>query len=43
MTESQKQAILQLLYKKEERKRLKNWLPISLNVDYKIAAAAITN
>ena len=44
MTESQKLAVLRLLYKKEERKRLKNWRPISLlNTDYKIAATAVAN
>ena len=42
MTESQQEAILRLLYKKEEKKLLKNWRPISLlNVDYKIAAPVI--
>ena len=43
MTESQQEAILRLLYKKDE-KWLKNWRPISLlNVDYKIAAAVIAD
>ena len=44
MTESQQEAILRLLYKKDQKKFLKNWRPISLlNVDYKIAAAAIAD
>ena len=44
MTESQKQAVLRLLYKKEERELLKNWRPISLlNVDYKIVATVMAN
>ena len=42
MTESQKRAILRLLFKKENRKLLKNWRPISLlNSDYKLAAKVI--
>lgn len=39
MTESQREALLKLLYKKNDLELLKNWRPISLlNADYKIAA-----
>lgn len=42
MTDSQKEALLRLLYKKYDKKLLKNWRPISLlNTDYKIAAKTL--
>ena len=42
MTESQRQAILRLLFKKDNEKQLKNWRPISLlNSDYKLTAKVI--
>lgn len=42
MTPSQREAILRLLFKKNNKKLLKNWRPISLlNADYKIAAKAL--
>ena len=42
MTESQRMAILKLLFKKNEKDCLKNWRPISLlNADYKILATIL--
>ena len=42
MTESQRMAILRLLFKKNEKDRLKNWRPISLlNADYKILTTVL--
>ena len=42
MTTTQQEALLRLLYKKHNKKLLKNWRPISLlNVDYKIASKAL--
>ena len=42
MTNTQKEAIIKLLYKKGERRLLKNWRPVSLlNVDYKIMTAVV--
>ena len=41
-SESQRQAILRLLFKTEDPQLLKNWCPISLlNVDYKIATKCL--
>ena len=40
MTESQREGIIKLLYKKGDKRLLKNWRPVSLlNVDYKIMTA----
>lgn len=42
MTDSQRESLLRLLYKKENRALLTNWRPISLlNTDYKILATAM--
>jgi hypothetical protein len=42
--ESHKNAIIKLLYKKDDHRKLKNWRPISLlNIDYKIFAKVLTN
>ena len=39
LSESQKQGVLTLLYKKGDKRNLDNWRPISLlNTDYKIIA-----
>jgi hypothetical protein len=44
LAETQKQAVLTLIFKKGERDELKNYRPISLsNVDYKILAFALAN
>ena len=41
-SESQRRAILHLLFKREDPQLLKNWRPISLlNVDYKIATKCL--
>ena len=43
-SESMQSSITRLIYKKGERKSLKNWRPISLlNIDYKIASKALAN
>ena len=43
MSESQKQSILTLIFKKGDRKILDNWRPISLlNTDYKIIARVLS-
>ena len=42
LSDSQKHAVLTLLYKKGDKRNLDNWRPISLlNTDYKIAARAL--
>ena len=44
MSNTQKQAIIKLLYKKGDKTDLGNWRPISLlNYDYKIAASVLSN
>ena len=43
LTYSQRESLLRLLYKKDDRRFPKNWRPISLlNTDYKLASKAIT-
>ena len=42
MTDSQRRALLKLLFKKDDAELLKNWRPISLlNVDYKLIAKVL--
>ena len=44
LSDSQKQGIIRLLYKKEDPLLLKNWRPISLlNTDYKICTKVLAN
>ena len=44
LSNSQKQAIIKLLYKKGDPKELKNWRPVSLlNTDYKILSKILAN
>ena len=43
LCDSMKSSITRLVYKKDDRRNLKNWRPISLlNVDYKICSKAIS-
>ena len=43
LTDSQPEGLLRLLYKKDDRRLVKNWRPISLlNTDYKLASKVIT-
>ena len=43
LTDNQREGLLRLLYKKDDRRLVKNWRPISLlNTDYKIASKVIT-
>ena len=44
MPKSMRDAIIKLLYKKNDHKNIKNWRPISLlNTDYKILSKFIVN
>ena len=44
MPETLRQAVISLLYKKDDPELLKNWRPISLlNVDYKIMTKVLVN
>ena len=41
---SQREALLRLIYKKDDKRLAKNWRPISLlNCDYKLASKIITD
>ena len=43
LTDSQREGLLRLLYKKDDKRLAKNWRPISLlNTDYKLASKVIT-
>ena len=43
LTDSQREGLLRLPYKKDDKRLAKNWQPISLlNTDYKLASKAIT-
>ena len=43
LTDSQREGLLRLLFKKDDRRLVKNWRPISLlNTDYKLASKVIT-
>ena len=43
LTDSQRESLLRLLYKKDDKRLPKNWRPISLlNTDYKLASKVIT-
>ena len=44
LSDSMKESITRLIFKKGDKRNLKNWRPISLlNVDYKICSKALTN
>ena len=44
MAKSMREAIVKLLYKRNDHKNIKNWRPISLlNTDYKILSKIIVN
>ncbi|XP_040214403.1 vomeronasal type-2 receptor 26-like [Rana temporaria] len=44
MPESMLKSVIVLLYKKDDKRELKNWRPISLlNVDYKVVAKVLAN
>ena len=43
LTDSQRESLLRLIHKKDDKQLLKNWRPISLlNTDYKLASKVIT-
>lgn len=43
LTDSQREGLLRLLYKKDDKRLAKNWWPVSLlNTDYKLASKVIT-
>ena len=43
LTDSQRESLLRLIHKKDDKRLLKNWRPISLlNTDYKLASKVIT-
>ena len=44
LSASQREALLRLIYKKDDKRLAKNWRPISLlNCDYKLASKIITD
>ena len=43
LCDSMKSSVTRLVHKKDDRRNLKNWRPISLlNVDYKICSKALS-